>query len=608
MKKKFTFTILLTSVAFYCFSQCPKLIWSDEFDGTALNLNNWSYQNGDGCDIDLCGWGNNELQWYTSDNINVSNGRMTMIAKQESKNGKFYTSARVRSINKVDVKYGRIEARLKMPKGQGVWPAFWMMPTDNVYGIWPQSGEIDIMEYLGHEPNTVHGTLHFGQPWPNNSSTSSSFVTQGPGFNEDFHIYALEWSENSIKWYVDGYLYAQKTPNNLNGQRWPFDQRFHFILNMAVGGNWPGNPNGSTVFPLEYIVDYVRLYDMTGQPHLSGPQKIALGSTSAVYRLSNIKENTEVEWSVPSGATITASGNDFANVTFGTGSGKVTTIIKNACGQDTASLYVKVEEPLVPIIILENFDENALISRTFQSGVFSDAVANPAKNDINNSNLCGRYVRSSATQYDVISYTTQAIKDASKFTSGDEKLSIDIYTTAPVGTTFIVQFENSSVANPSNYPSGRHSRYQMQTTAQNEWHRLTIPYLDRPDAGASSGSVNQIIILFAPNSFTGHTWYFDNFVVLGKSLTGSQGADLPEGSKIFPVPVSDVLNIQLSQNEKIRQCYVYDVKGRLVLSENGADREELRLNVSQLGSGTYTLGILTSSGIWATKLISVVTP
>lgn len=147
-------------------AQCPKLIWSDEFDGTELNKDKWSFQLGDGCDINLCQWGNNELQWYTSskENLEVSDGTLKLIARKQNVQNRSYTSARIRSLQKGDFKFGRIEARMRLPVGQGIWPAFWMLPSDNVYGDWPQSGELDIMEYLGHEPNTVHGTLHYGNP------------------------------------------------------------------------------------------------------------------------------------------------------------------------------------------------------------------------------------------------------------------------------------------------------------------------------------------------------------------------------------------------------------------------------------------------------------
>ena len=605
MISRFSFSLILLCFQFIAISQCPKLIWSDEFDGNTLNTSNWSYQLGDGCSINLCGWGNNELQWYKEENVQVANGLMTISAKREDFNNKTYTSARIRSINKVDVKYGRIESRMKLPKGQGIWPAFWMMPTANVYGDWPFSGELDIMEYLGHETNMIHGTLHFGQAWPNNRSTSSSFIKQGDGFHNDFHTYALEWTENNIKWFIDGYLYAEKGPQDLGGQPWPFDQKFHFIYNMAVGGGWPGNPNASTVFPQNFQIDYVRLYDMSGASYLKGPQKVATSASNILYTVAKLRNGSTIKWQIPSGASISSEGNDFIRVNFGVNSGILKAIVTSECSVDTLSLDVYVEEVLTPTLVLEDFDTQGLIARTFHTGSFSDNTPNPAKNQVNQSELCGKYVRSSSAQYDVLTYTTNAIKDASKFTTSAEKLTIDIYTNAPIGTSLLIQFENGSTALSSNYPTGRHSRYEIRTTKQNEWETLVVPYLDKPDGSVPASSVNQIIILFASNTFTGHNFYFDNFKVLGKALTGSHGQLLEKEVKIFPVPTTGELNIRLEDNEKIRECIIFDNKGAMVFKELVSDKQETTLDVKNLPTGSYALTIVTKSGLQKTSMISI---
>ena len=246
-----------------------RLVWSDEFDGDALDLNKWSYQLGDGTEVGLpSGWGNNEWQYYKQENAAVSDGFLTITARKENAGGKNYTSARIRTKGKGDWKYGRIEIRAKMPIGQGLWPALWMLPTDNVYGGWAASGEIDIVEYLGQEPNIVHGTLHFGGEWPNNKYKGKAFTLSTGSFHDDFHDFALEWEEGEIRWYVDGELYQTQG----EGDWWssggefpaPFDQRFHLIFNLAVGGAWAGYPDDSTVFPQELVVDYVRVYQKTG--------------------------------------------------------------------------------------------------------------------------------------------------------------------------------------------------------------------------------------------------------------------------------------------------------------------------------------------------------
>ncbi|MEZ5065986.1 MAG: family 16 glycosylhydrolase [bacterium] len=241
-----------------------ELVWFDEFDGTSLDLSKWEPQIGTGCP-NLCGWGNNELQYYRAQNATVSGGFLTITAKQEFFGGQPYTSARLRTKNLGDWTRGRFEMRARLPISQGMWAAFWMLPTDETYGGWAASGEIDIMEYLGHQPSRTFGTLHYGGPFPANTFTSNAYVLPSGNFHDTFHDFALEWDECGMRWYVDGFLYATQTQWYSTGGPYPapFDQRFHLLLNLAVGGNLPGNPDGTTVFPQEYVIDYVRVYQQS---------------------------------------------------------------------------------------------------------------------------------------------------------------------------------------------------------------------------------------------------------------------------------------------------------------------------------------------------------
>jgi beta-glucanase (GH16 family) len=238
-----------------------KLVWTDEFEGIRLDRTKWSYQIGTGCPA-LCGWGNNELQYYTDDaaNVRVADGKLIIQAREEQVKGSQYTSARIRSINKADFRYGKMEARMKLPEGQGLWPAFWMLPTENVYGGWPKSGEIDIMEYLGQEPNKVLGTIHFGPAWPGNKYLSTDYYSKGENFAEAFHTFTIEWEPENLKWFVDGEQYATQTKADVAPENWPFDQDFHFLINLAVGGNLPGPVGEEVNFPATMEVDYVRVY------------------------------------------------------------------------------------------------------------------------------------------------------------------------------------------------------------------------------------------------------------------------------------------------------------------------------------------------------------
>ncbi|MFZ9011891.1 MAG: Ig-like domain-containing protein, partial [Anaerohalosphaeraceae bacterium] len=244
-----------------------QLVWSDEFDGTSLNTANWSYQDGDGCP-NLCGWGNNELQWYRSQNTTVSGGNLIITAKEESYGGRDYTSGKIISRYKQDFLYGRMEARIQVPTGGGIWPAFWMMPTDEVYGGWAASGEIDIMETCNNT-DYIGGTIHYGGNWPDNRYSGGNYSPGGMDFSDAFHVYTIEWDLDEIRWYVDDILYSTKTSSlwysdsDPGNPRAPFDQEFYFILNVAVGGNYTGCTSSGCIsasFPQQMLVDYVRVY------------------------------------------------------------------------------------------------------------------------------------------------------------------------------------------------------------------------------------------------------------------------------------------------------------------------------------------------------------
>ncbi len=236
------------------------LEWQDEFTDR-VDPDIWWNQNGDGCP-DLCGWGNNESQYYTdrSSNIFIQDGHLVIEARPENYQGKSYTSSKILTTGKKAMRYGRIDIRAQLPYGQGIWPAFWMMPEESKYGGWPSSGEIDIMEMVGHQSNMVHGTVHYG-PGPSSIHQTSSHVKAGGGiFNDDFNVFSLVWKEDELIWLVNDQEFKRITPDQLDGQFWPFNEYFYLIINFAVGGNWPGYPDATTLFPQWLVVDYVRYY------------------------------------------------------------------------------------------------------------------------------------------------------------------------------------------------------------------------------------------------------------------------------------------------------------------------------------------------------------
>ena len=232
------------------------LIWTDEFSGPEVDTTKWTHE------VNGSGGGNNELQYYTNSKANsyIKDDFLVIKAIKENYKGKFYTSGRLRTIKKADWTYGRFDIRAKTPVQQGVWPAIWMLPTDYVYGTWPQSGEIDIMESIGSHPKTLVGTIHYGQPWPKNQHIGADHILTEGDLSTQFHVFSVEWEPNEIRWYMDDVLYSTKTPKDLEPEHWPFDQNFHMLLNLAIGGEWPGPPDETTTFPKYMFVDYVRVY------------------------------------------------------------------------------------------------------------------------------------------------------------------------------------------------------------------------------------------------------------------------------------------------------------------------------------------------------------
>ncbi|HLY19941.1 MAG TPA: glycoside hydrolase family 16 protein [Bryobacteraceae bacterium] len=240
-----------------------RLVWSDEFDGArgaAPDPAKWVY------DVGAGGWGNGELETYTKDRTNsYLDGEGHLVVQAEKAAGS-YTSARLKTQGKFSMAYGRVEARIRIPYGQGIWPAFWMLGDDIKGKGWPDCGEIDIMENIGREPDTVHGTVH-GPGYSGGMSIGKAYQMAAGRFADDYHVYAVEWSPGRVEFLVDGKSYYVVTPASLPaGSKWVYDHPFFVILNVAVGGSWPHNPDETSVFPQKMLVDYVRVYEQRAGP------------------------------------------------------------------------------------------------------------------------------------------------------------------------------------------------------------------------------------------------------------------------------------------------------------------------------------------------------
>ncbi len=574
-------------------AQCPDLVWSDEFDGDTLNLNNWTHEIGDGCDRGICGWGNQELQSYQSDNTTVSDGTLKITARPEAVGNSSYTSSRIISKNKQDFTYGRMEARIKVPRGNGTWPAFWMLSTDEVYGTWPQSGEIDIMEYVGREPNQVLGTIHYGKPYPLNRYNTGQIDFAEPVYDE-FHEFAVEWQADTIRWMVDDILFHTQTPDDLNGENWPFDQDFFFILNLAVGGTL-GGPVDASAFPATLEVDYVRVYG-SNRPYIAGERKVDSGATGVTYTIGNLAPEVAVNWTIPDGATIVSGqGTPSVIVDWGTSGGTVSAATVLACGEQTLSLDVAVTPAFSREFALENFDEEAPLTYTFSTGSLTE-VPNPAPNAVNGSALSGLYVRSPDAQYDLLVYDATSLEDATAYSDGEKRFYVDVYTTAATGTQILLQLETAS-ASDANYPTGRHSRYQATVREQNAWHRLEFEPLDRPDPNASGTDITQLILLFHPNAFVAETYYFDNLDSYAPESTGlfsPPQTDFPMVAS--PNPAGDRLTVRLKLERPAEvSAELFSVEGRRLgdfsFGDRSAGDQFLSLSLQGLSTGVYLLRV-----------------
>ena len=287
-----------------------KLVWSDEFDGKEIDRSKWDFDLGNGFyDYNakqwINGWGNEELQYYTREpeNAFVKDGQLHIKAIKESIHNCGYTSARMKTRKRdgsalFNQCYGKFEFRAKLPIGKGVWPALWMLPQSDKYGTWPSSGEIDVLEARGQEPNKILGTLHFGSRWPANALKENNILLPNNGTIADFHTYAIEWEPGEIRWLLDGKQFAAQSfwwssskvaankgiqptkEEDLNAWPAPFDQPFYLVMNVAVGGKFLGNPDNTTLFPAEMLIDYVRVYEKAGgyaKAKLRGEGKLPFG-------------------------------------------------------------------------------------------------------------------------------------------------------------------------------------------------------------------------------------------------------------------------------------------------------------------------------------------
>ncbi|MDX6191746.1 family 16 glycosylhydrolase [Flavobacterium sp. Fl-318] len=523
LKRCFIMALVALSPFLKLQAQCNTLVWADEFNGTTVDATKWQSISGNGCPT-LCGFGNAEAQRYDPNQATIvkegTNSYLNIEAKYEPSAAfpqQPYSSAKLTTEGKYSLKYGRVEARMKLSSGMGAWPAFWMLPAG--VSNWPYTGEIDIMEAKHRNPKSVDGTIHYdggGYHYTGRSYTSPTDLST------EFHVYAVEWGPNSIKWFIDGNLFHTATPNTTVNGGWPFnDNNFYIILNLAVGslGTPYTSVNGAGVepipadFPSKLQVDYVRVYDGSFTHGVTGDAKVYHNETGKTYTLNAIA-GASYNWTVPSGATITSGqGTNTITVNWGTTGGDIAAVATvSGCNATTYKLAVTTEVPLPVEKIHEDFQSNRNVLYPLKTGVLTEAVANPSATGVNTSALVGKYVRNASELYDVVNIKNLTITNANDYVYGRKKLSFDIYTSAPVGTKISMQLENSLVTTATNFPYGRHSGYKATTTVQNKWETIEFEFEKVIDANTSALAINTVVLLFESNSNSGATYYIDNLL------------------------------------------------------------------------------------------------
>ncbi len=489
------------------FAQCTELVWYDEFDGTTLDQSKWSYALGRGCDQPSgCGFGNGEEQSYTNspNNISVGGGNLTITAiANNPEPGAAFSSAKIQSLGKQSFRYGKIEARMKLPSGQGAWPAFWMLPETN---NWPYTGEIDIMEAKHKNPTQLLGTVfHY------NGHNTGQVTT--PDLSAAFHKYAVEWENNEIRWYFDDVLYHRANPSTTGGA-WPFNDvnPFFLIFNVAVGGlgtPFTGNTAFNTAdFPTSLQVDYIHVYKGRWNVEFLGDPFVYKNENNKIYSVTAVSGGT-YNWTVPSGATVASGqGTNQISVNFGSNavSGNIVAAITSGCTTQNYTKAITVEPAFKVTTQLKDWDANSNMTFKSASGTLTQVV-NPS-----GTGNVGKYVRKASELYDNFIYNNIALGNASDFVTRRRRIHADIYTNAPVGTKLRIQLENA-VKSAQAFPVGRHSVHEVKTTKQNQWETVEFEYVNSPDLGTTSFTVDQIAFLFAVETNDGSTYHIDNIQI-----------------------------------------------------------------------------------------------
>jgi beta-glucanase (GH16 family) len=558
---RYLFLLLLT-LPIALPAQCWELMWADEFEGNTVNTAKWGYNIGGN------GWGNNEWQHYTDrpENATVSDNTLKIIARQENYNGNNYTSARMVTKGKYAFTYGKVTARMKLPLGQGIWPAFWTLPEENYYGGWPFSGEMDIMELIGHQPARVYGTLHASNGGSHIYSGDNYNLASGT-FNDDFHEFSMEWGPGIIKHYVDDSLFLTQTNTTFNADPWPFNRPFHLLLNLAVGGNWPGYPDATTVFPQTLEVDWVRVYQRLGHAVIAGPVLVQPDATLQTYTLPAFT-NTAFGWTEPAGASIeSGQGTPMVTVNWGPDGGKLRASMLNNCGSQTTSLDV---------IVTPNIWENpAFEQHLAQWNLRKAGTANGNLGIVTDNVQEGlKSAQVQVTAAGANPWDLQLQRMATNIVPG-EQYTLSFWAKADQSRLF-----SWALIHPTNFTG-----YAGDTpTATTEWQQFTQTFT------APAGQT-QLLFNLDLARFAGATYFFDNFSLARTVFLSVDDNTLTKEKppfRVFPNPNKG--SFEVSGAQLWQKIVVKSVNGQLVRRFSQGDS----LTLNGMAKGVFFVEIYTS--------------
>ena len=570
------------------FAQCNtdyQLTWSDEFDGTAVNTNNWVVKQAGG------GFGNQEVQYYQAQNATVSDGLLHIkIANETVVDGSTtynYTSAKLETASKFDFLYGKMEARIKMPDALGSWPAFWMLGSNIGSVGWPHCGEIDIMEWVARAPDAYTGSIFFDGTWPGNHISTAYNIPQGQSFITNYHTFAVEWEPNEIRYYCDGNLYTTYKNSTIAPKEWVFNHNFFLVLNCAIGGSGGGSIINITE-PKNMEVDYVRVYSLpetAASITINGPKNLMANKQNVLYKTQYFP-NTTYTWTLPNGASIIdGAGTNAIHVNFSNEGGNVEVLASNGCAELSSSITVNLIADECTITY-DNFSDVRNVSYNV-TGTLVEDFTNPSPNTINSSTLVAQYERNILETYDVLGISNIALETALDYENSTKVFFIDILTSAPIGTAITLQLENGELAAGS-YPQGRRSSYTATVSKQNEWHTLRFNFNEIINNATQPNQIDRVSILFDSGNLTGDVYYLDNFRRLKNAdgcaplPTGVTASQLNNKISIYPNPASSVLHI--TEKNEHQKFFIYNWLGERVMESEGNI-----INVSQLSSGIYML-------------------